>query len=79
MVQTIDLREGEQCLCDGGGHTQFSMVVLALGSMVKLGLKMNSLERINEKPLHSEYVVEEDLMPLGDEFFLQSVTRGRMQ
>ena len=78
MVQTIDLREGEQCLCDGGGHTQFSMVVLALW-MNSLALKMNSLERINEKPLHSEYVVEEDLMPFGDEFFLRSVTRGRMQ
>ena len=74
----IDLREGEQCLCDVGGHTQFSMVVLALW-MNSLALKMNSLERISEKPLHSEYVVEEVLMPFGDEFFLQSVTRGRMQ
>ena len=45
VVQTIDLREDEQCLCDGGGHAQFSMVVLALWSVVKLGLKMNSLER----------------------------------
>ena len=52
----IDLREGEQCLCDVGGHTQFSMVVLALW-MNSLALKMNSLERINEKPLHSEHVM----------------------
>ena len=28
---------------------------------------------------HGYVVAEEDLMPFGDEFFLQSVTRGRMQ
>ena len=28
---------------------------------------------------HGYVVTEEDLMPFGDEFFLRSVTRGRMQ